>query len=341
MHSKVVDPSRLKNSNYDNKGSCLRLINYLEKDQNKLGIEVTKYFSSEAEDISKEDVHYQIDNNVKGLGKNDPKFTSLIISPSQEELEHIGDDHGKLKRFVEQTMENYADNFKFRNGKSINGKDLLWFGKIHQFRTYKNIDPEVRSGKAKEGDLKTGLNTHVHVTVSNRDKNMKLTINPIGAVKKFSISNWAKSNAASFDRMFGFNKSLAAYQNMMDERTSVLVEKINNKFSLSDGYLTKEGVKKMLESNDYDYKVYHNLKKLSQELGSGKFVNNVSEFLDGSNQSQQRTKGVGDQFEEIEKGKSFQLDFGRIFDNIKIEDNELDFFTKRRKRKNRNKNQDL
>ena len=212
MYSKVINPEKDGKVAFSNKGSALRLGNYLEKE---LDVETNpegKIFFNNHGDFTKEEMVAALDNNVKGLTAQDDKFYSLVLSPSQAELEHIGNDTQKLRAFTLACMENYAQNFqlKTRNGvtRNLTEKDLVWFANIEHDRTYKGDDPEVKSGVKKQGEAKEGLQTHIHITVSARDAGMKITLNPRTNDKnRFSILAFAEKNQKTFNEAFGYEGS--------------------------------------------------------------------------------------------------------------------------------------
>ena len=97
------------------------------------------------------------------------------ISPSEEELDHIGHDKEKLRTYTRDVMDEYAGNF----GKGLKGDDLVYFAKIEDNRYYRGDDEAVQHGLAKQGDIKPGAQTHIHVLVSRKCKNNKLKLSPL------------------------------------------------------------------------------------------------------------------------------------------------------------------
>ncbi|MDJ1505253.1 DUF5712 family protein [Xanthocytophaga agilis] len=270
---------------YDNKGSSERLVTYMDheykQDEYKeheiatvcgSGQEYSKngqYFSMDRENLSKKEVIERIDTNVKGLGKEDAKFYSLVISPSQDELAHIGSDAQKLKAYTRQVMENYASEFTLKNGQKLQSKDLVWFGVIHRERQYSGRDKEVREGSARSGQKKQGDQTHIHIIVSRRDSQQKVTLSPTGSRTRFSIKAWQKRNAEDFQRMYDYTRqthfSKDAYkQAKLQER----VEAFSKKHGL-DGYLSAGRIALMGKEQDFDRRFYRNLKTLESTLEKG------------------------------------------------------------------------
>lgn len=203
MYSKIINPIKHGNISYNNKGSAARLGNYLNKEpssKQEKGI----FFNAQG-DFDKKQMIESIDNNVKGLTSKDDKFHSLVVAPSAKELEHIGNDQSKLKAFTIACMEKYAANFNISSGKKLTEKDLVWYATIHQNRAYKGTDLEVLNGEKKSGDLKEGLQTHIHVVVSARDSEQKITLNPNTSNKnRFKMTAWFEANQWQFNQQFDF-----------------------------------------------------------------------------------------------------------------------------------------
>lgn len=202
-------------------GSCEGLVNYLEKQERG------QWFSQAQEGLPAQAVTPAIDQNKRNLGKEEEKFYQLIISPSQAELAHIGDDPAKLREYTCAVMEEYARNF----GKGIEGKDLVWFAKVEQERTHSHGDRSVQSGEESKGTKKEGEQTHVHLIVSRTedlarfkaqqqageiDRKHPLKLSPAtnhratqrGAVKGgFDRTNFIRASEQQFDRQFSYERS--------------------------------------------------------------------------------------------------------------------------------------
>lgn len=216
----------------NNKGSCIKLATYLEKENSqKIAAEQSYFFSSDRDRCNKWEVVQQIDLNANGQGleRKDDRFYSLVISPSQAELAHIGDDPQQLKAYTRQVMENYAANFN----KGIDSRQLVWYAKIEHERKHGFDSSEVKTGLAQANELKAGDQRHIHILVSrcaarenshvlqegqlltNTDRTMKLSpltnqrgVNA-GAVKSgFDRNNFFRANERSFDEQFGYRRSL-------------------------------------------------------------------------------------------------------------------------------------
>ena len=193
-----------------NTGSSKRVVNYLEKEnKGKAPSEKEWFFSHERDRVGLREVIESLDANKKKLSKKDAKFFMVNISPSQKELEWIGNDPEKLRAYTREVMDQYAKNF----GKGLKGEDLLYYAKIEQHRYYKGTDPEVRRGKLKQGEKKPGLQTHIHVLVSRKDKANRLKLSPLshhrntqkGPVKGgFDRERFVQRAEEGFDQLFGY-----------------------------------------------------------------------------------------------------------------------------------------
>ncbi len=269
MITKISRPSGSGKIVYDNKGSAQRLVNYLAHEAKPQGKEVI-YFNQTRSNITAQEVAERIDGNRKGLRREDAKFYSLIISPSAEELGHIGNDPEKLKAYTRQVMENYARNFKLRDGRELKSEDLVWYATFHQGREYNGFDKAVREGGVKAGAAKPGLQTHIHVVVSRRDVSQKISLTPTGRKERFSIQDWQKQNAESFRLMFGyekqtyFDKSVAKEQNLRNR-----LEKLSEANGLIPAYFDTGRIVKLAREQEFSWKFYRNLREVEYTLKQG------------------------------------------------------------------------
>lgn len=229
------------------KGSCSKLVHYLEK-ENK-GKEIQEFwFGHKAAHVSATEVEDTIDNNVKRLGKNDSKYFMLTINPSEKELEHIGSDKEKLKDYTRQVMDEYARNFH-REGLN-SGEDLVYFAKVEDNRYEKN-KAGFNTRKKREGQ-----HLHVHIIVSRKDKENRYKLSPMNkAQNDYETSNaighgkgrgydrnaLRLASERAFDQAFGYERSFQesfVYQNTMKhgsekEQSQLLDQLVKDPKSLS------------------------------------------------------------------------------------------------------------
>ncbi|MDQ1148274.1 DUF5712 family protein [Sphingobacterium zeae] len=208
----------------DNKGSCGNLVSYLEKENRLAENKVPQHwFNGDSNNIRPHEVRIGIDGNVAKLGKDDSKFFLINISPSRKEIDFLLATYGeqgareKLKEYAVRIMDEYARNFR-RPGIE-NNKDLLWFGKLENYRYYIHKDREVKNGTKKVGDRKEGPQFHVQVIVSRKDLTNRIKLSPQNRSRgrnvehskkmgQFDQMAFKQSGETVFDRMFGFDRKL-------------------------------------------------------------------------------------------------------------------------------------
>ncbi|MFC4218986.1 MobB family relaxase [Flagellimonas marina] len=128
-------------------GSASDFVNYLEKENEGKAPEDQEFFFNQTEnDIDAQRVIAEIDANTSKLSKKDPKFYSIMVSPSQAELKHIGNEPERLKQYTRELMKAYAGSF-YRD-QEVSVKDVLYFAKLERERTYSEKDKAVKENQA-------------------------------------------------------------------------------------------------------------------------------------------------------------------------------------------------
>jgi hypothetical protein len=208
----------------DNKGSSGGLVHYLDKEnRTDLTKQPEYWFNQERGNILSDEVRPAIDNNIAKLSKVDAKFFLVNISPSQKEIAYLKEQYGEagakeqLKAYVASVMDKYARNFKRPGIES--GNDLLWFGKLENYRYYSHKDFEVKQGLKKRGERKDGEQMHIQVIVSRKDISNRIKLSPMNKSKgknsehsqkmgQFDRSAFKSSGERVFDEKFGFKRGL-------------------------------------------------------------------------------------------------------------------------------------
>lgn len=200
MFAKVHRPNNIPGV-IDNKGSCQLLADYLDKENQDDTLEGHKFFSNDYDEVSKSTVINRIDTNISKLGKKDDKFYMLSLNLSHSESKWLissvtgkdVDDFStlsqlekqavfkELREYTRQAMDQYALNFNRENLKS--GGDLVYYAMVETQRKYHYYEKAVKEGRAKTGDTKSGLNLHVHVIVSRKDKTQTMKLSPLSKSK--------------------------------------------------------------------------------------------------------------------------------------------------------------
>ncbi len=311
-----------------NKGNSRALVTYLEKEdiekekeslsKNELPAPRKGFFNHEKENLNKIEVINSINNNKKGLGRDDAKFYSITISPSEKEQKHLIKQVTKkelsniksldpkelkeyeklLQDYTRKTMNEYAKNF---NRKGLdNGNQLLYAGKIEHTREYKGTDSKVKNGLKKSGDKKEGFQTHIHVIVSRKDHEMKYKLSPLA--KEKGKNNNSQLNGRKVQR--GFDRNLMnikseklfdsqfQYKRDLKEKVEYRIEASKQTLKTKQIELEKDTNKKQeLEEeliNDYDKRnnytekdkelTKENLKLLEQQKEAEKGKENDNEM---------------------------------------------------------------
>ena len=307
MYVKVINPQTNGKKVYDNKGSSLRATNYLAQEAKEAGQVATFFGAPGSAQKTAGQVAEMLDGNVKGLRKDDAKFYSLVFSPSPEELAHLGNNPQALEQYTRHVMAEYAQNFTLKNGRELGEANLVWAATIHQDRKHRGTD------EGMQGEKKEGLQTHIHVVVSARDADQKLTLNPLGTAGRFNRVQFQAKAAAQLEMQFGRvaepnvtrpeptrrqlvaekaaeittkaaagkreKKPLTAEQvAAKDARLDTQVARVNFKLS-ADDQLDPERVKEAAKARHYDNVFYATLGKIERNAEQGKFTPDPYSYL--------------------------------------------------------------
>lgn len=191
---------------YNNAGSSRRLAAYLEhEDLERIekGIYTEGFFNLTEENLYKSQVVRDIDNNKAQLLKTDVKFYAIHISPSEQELQAMGNTEQEqakaMKRYIrEVVIPEYAKTFN----KGLSTEDIKFYGKIHFDR---------------DRSENTEGNMHCHIIVSRKDQSNKIKLSPLtnhrntkkGAIKGgFDRVNLFQQAEKGFDELFNYDRHL-------------------------------------------------------------------------------------------------------------------------------------
>jgi hypothetical protein len=161
------------------------------------------FFNLTDDNLYKSQVIKDIDGNIGQLLKTDAKFYAIHVSPSEKELQRMGNTEKEqaeaMKRYIREVfIPEYAKNFN----KGLSAEDIKFYGKIHFNRD--------RS--------ENKLNMHCHLIVSRKDQSNKVKISPLtnhrntkkGAIKGgFDRKTLFENAEKGFDRLFGYNRQLS------------------------------------------------------------------------------------------------------------------------------------
>lgn len=221
-----------------NAGSSSDLIQYLEKEnREKDPLDQEYFFNNHRSNIDGATAERMLDANKGRLGKEETKFYMLTVNPSPKEVAHINGNPELLKSYVNDLMDNYASNFhrEYKDGTPLTGKDIMYFAKVENERTYKfgdrkyateiahnskirkdiikNMDnPKIVAELEKkyirnsegtailEGAVKDGNNMHVHIVVSRYDYKQKFKLSPLSNQREGKGVLNGKEHSKGFNR---------------------------------------------------------------------------------------------------------------------------------------------
>ena len=200
MHIDFAPPS---NGTYNNSGSSRRLANYMEHEdleRMEKGIYTEGIFNLTDDNIYKSKVIKDIDSNIGQLLKTDAKFYAIHVSPSEKELQAMGNTEQEqaeaMRRYIREVfIPEYANNFN----RGLSEADIKFYGKIHFDRSRSDNE----------------LNMHCHLIVSRKDQANKKKLSPLtnhkntknGVIKGgFDRVSLFQQVEQGFDRLFGYNR---------------------------------------------------------------------------------------------------------------------------------------
>lgn len=200
MHIDFATPS---GGTYNNAGSCRQLANYLEHEdleRMEKGIYIEGFFNLKDDNIYKSKLIKDMDTNIGQLLKIDAKFYAIHVSPSENELQVMGNTEQEqaeaMKRYIREVfIPEYANNFN----KELSASDIKFYGKIHFDRSRSDNE----------------LNIHCHLIVSRKDQANKKKLSPLtnhkntknGVIKGgFDRVNLFQRTEQGFDKLFNYNR---------------------------------------------------------------------------------------------------------------------------------------
>ena len=203
MHIDFAPPSK---GTYNNAESSRQLVSYMEHEDLKRmekGIYTEGFFNLTDDNIYKSTVIKNIDSNIGQLLKTDAKFYAIHVSPSEKELQAMGNTEQKqaeaMKHYIREVfIPEYAKNFN----KELSASDIKFYGKIHFDRSRSENE----------------LNMHCHLIVSRKDQANKKKLSPLtnhkntknGAITGgFDRVNLFHQAEHGFDKLFSYTRKQA------------------------------------------------------------------------------------------------------------------------------------
>ena len=157
-------------------------ISYLEKENEaRAPGQKEMFFTQLRDDVGASQVVREIDSNGGKLKKMEPKYYSITINPSKNELVHIANNSDALKQYTRAIMKEYATAFNREiNGRPINVNDIKYFAKIEHCRFYKGSDREIKENApftkqiaALENQLRQVLRGEITGSITEIEKHLE------------------------------------------------------------------------------------------------------------------------------------------------------------------------
>jgi len=282
-------------SSGSNAGSCGQLVEYLEKENNlKPEQKAELWFNQGRDDLRPYEVRQGIDTNTAKLKQSEAKFYLVNISPSQKELQHIGNDPQKLKEYARGVMAEYAANFR----KGLGPEDVKWYGKVEYNRGYKWTDLEVKHGLNQRGEAKAGYQMHVQIIVSRKDSHNQRLLSPMTNHRGQGKSEAHGQKFGQFNRVEFKERSEVAFDTQMGYRRE-LEESFRYQNTMSNG-TTQERVAMTLELRDVQQERQQQLaadlrraEELRLQVEQAKKIELTQQREIGIQQEQKRSRGLG------------------------------------------------
>ena len=250
MHVDFAPPS---SGTYNNAGSSRQLANYCEHEdleRMEKGIYTDGFFNLTDDNIYKSKVIKDIDTNIGQLLKTDAKFFAIHVSPSESELQAMGNTEQEkaeaMKRYIREVfIPEYAKNFN----KELSETDIKFYGKIHFDRSRSDNE----------------LNMHCHLIVSRKDQTNKKKLSPLTNHKNtkkgtvtggFDRVNLFQQAEQGFDKLFGYNRQFSEsfeYANTMKNGS------ISEQIELQEQNFTGENKKEVFQSGEKENMISCNL----------------------------------------------------------------------------------
>ncbi len=250
MHIDFASPS---NGIYNNAGSCRQLANYMEHEdleRMEKGFYTEGFFNLADDNIYKSKVIKDIDSNIGQLIKMDAKFYAIHVSPSESELQAMGNTEQEkaeaMKRYIREVfIPEYAKNFN----KGLSETDIKFYGKMHFDRSRSDNE----------------LNMHCHLIVSRKDQANKKKLSPLTNHKNtkkgtvtggFDRINLFQQAEQGFDKLFGYDRQLSEsfeYANTMKNGS------ISEQIELQEQHFTGKMKKDVFQSSEKENMISCNL----------------------------------------------------------------------------------
>jgi hypothetical protein len=237
MFVKFDKPKTDSKGRLANSGSSSAFVNYLGKEDEihiEQGEQPEQWFSNGRDECHPAEVRAAIDSDHQGIGKNEGKFATGSINPTEEEWKALGSTEeerlNNFKSWIQKDFnQEFAGNFKKldKAGKEviIEPQNVKMYYKVEYDRYHTGRDQEVKMGLKWQGEPKEGFNVHCHFIVGRKTADGRNRISPTtNNRKEFDRDRLTLRTEQSFDQKTSYERPLKEsyqYMNTMKNGTGL------------------------------------------------------------------------------------------------------------------------
>ena len=237
MFIKFDKPKTNSKGKLASSGSSSAFVNYLGKEDEihiEQGEQPEQWFSNGRDECHPAEVRAAIDSDHQGIGKNEGKFATGSINPTEEEWKALGSTEeerlNNFKSWIQKDFnQEFAGNFKKldKAGKEviIEPQNVKMYYKVEYDRYHTGRDQEVKMGLKWQGEPKEGFNVHCHFIVGRKTADGRNRISPTtNNRKEFDRDRLTLRTEQSFDQKTSYERPLKEsyqYMNTMKNGTGL------------------------------------------------------------------------------------------------------------------------
>jgi hypothetical protein len=237
MFIKFDKPKTNSKGKLASSGSSSAFVNYLGKEDEihiEQGEQPEQWFSNARDECHPAEVRAAIDSDHQGIGKNEGKFATGSINPTEEEWKALGNTEAErlnnFKSWIQKDFnQEFAGNFKKldKAGKEviIEPQNVKMYFKVEHDRYYTGRDEQVRQGLKIQHEAKEGFNVHCHFIVGRKTADGRNRISPTtNNRKEFDRDRLTLRTEQSFDQKTSYERPLKEsyqYMNTMKNGTGL------------------------------------------------------------------------------------------------------------------------
>ena len=218
-------------------GSSSAFVNYLGKEDSlhlEQGEQPEQWFSNGRDECHPAEVRAAIDSDHQGIGRDEGKFATGSINPTEQEWKALGKTETQrlenFKSWIQKDFnQEFADNFKKldKAGKEvkIEPENVKMYYKVEHDRYHTGRDQDVKIGLKWQGEPKEGFNVHCHFIVGRKTADGRNRISPTtNNRKEFDRDRLTLRTEQSFDQKTSYERPLKEsyqYMNTMKNGTGL------------------------------------------------------------------------------------------------------------------------